>query len=131
MIRLSTRPGVVRELPRGLEARRTAHPPPRFTRTAVSLSSSRSRRPVQGAFGIARIVNTSFRRPASTSAETPKASSRLVDFLVGATLVFGAGAIYFYITDTRASAHRYIVIPTLRLFYPDPEDAHHAGNHIL
>ena len=131
MIRLSTRPGVVRELPRGLEARRTAHPPPRFTRTAVSLSSSRSRRPVQGAFGIARIVNTSFRRPASTSAETPTASSRLVDFLVGATLVFGAGAIYFYITDTRASAHRYIVIPTLRLFYPDPEDAHHAGNHIL
>ena len=36
-----------------------------------------------------------------------------------------------YITDTRASAHRWVVIPALRLIYRDPEDAHHAGNRAL
>lgn len=79
----------------------------------------------------AQVIHTTFRRNASTSGEPSRSPSRLVDFLYGATLAFGVGTAYFYITDTRASAHRYIVIPTLRFFYPDPEDAHHAGNHIL
>jgi dihydroorotate dehydrogenase len=68
------------------------------------------------------------RRYASTDA---RSSSRLVDFLYVTTTAFGLGILYLYITDTRASAHRYIVIPALRLVYDDPEDAHHAGNHIL
>ena len=49
----------------------------------------------------------------------------------GTSLVLGFGFIYFYITDTRASTHRWLVVPALRLFYPDPEDAHHAGNSAL
>jgi dihydroorotate dehydrogenase len=48
--------------------------------------------------------------------------------LYGTSLLLGFGLIYFYITDTRASAHRWLVVPALRLLYPDPEDAHHAGN---
>jgi dihydroorotate dehydrogenase len=68
------------------------------------------------------------RRYASTSTRSP---SRLVDFVYLTTTAFGLGILYFYITDTRASAHRYIVIPALRMVYDDPEDAHHTGNHIL
>lgn len=34
---------------------------------------------------------------------------------------------YIYGTDTRASIHRYGVVPFLRVLYPDAEDAHHAG----
>lgn len=34
---------------------------------------------------------------------------------------------YFYLTDTRASVHRYVVVPLIRWLYPDAEDAHHAG----
>jgi dihydroorotate dehydrogenase len=57
--------------------------------------------------------------------------TRLKIALFGTSLVLGAGLIYFYITDTRASAHRWLVVPALRLVYPDPEDAHHAGNSAL
>ncbi|KAI1958820.1 Dihydroorotate dehydrogenase (quinone), mitochondrial [Ophidiomyces ophidiicola] len=34
-------------------------------------------------------------------------------------------------TDTRASAHRYVVPPLVRWMYPDAEDAHHAGVRLL
>lgn len=34
---------------------------------------------------------------------------------------------YVYGLDTRASIHRYAVVPLIRLFYPDAEDAHHFG----
>lgn len=34
---------------------------------------------------------------------------------------------YFYTTDTRASIHKYVVVPLVRWLYPDAEDAHHAG----
>lgn len=43
--------------------------------------------------------------------------------LLGAGLVGG----YLYVTDTRASAHRYVVVPLLRWLYPDAEEAHHVG----
>lgn len=38
---------------------------------------------------------------------------------------------YFYITDTRSSFHRWLVVPALRRIYPDAEDAHHAGTSFL
>jgi dihydroorotate dehydrogenase len=34
---------------------------------------------------------------------------------------------YVYGTDTRASVHRYGVVPLIRALYPDAEDAHHVG----
>ena len=66
-------------------------------------------------------------RHASASAETSP-TSRLINFFYGASLVLGLGIVYLYITDTRASVHRWIVIPALRLVFRDPEDAHSAGN---
>lgn len=34
---------------------------------------------------------------------------------------------YIYGTDTRASIHRYGLVPLIRMLYPDAEDAHHSG----
>ncbi|KAH7323537.1 hypothetical protein BKA65DRAFT_360579, partial [Rhexocercosporidium sp. MPI-PUGE-AT-0058] len=36
-----------------------------------------------------------------------------------------------YVTDTRASAHQWLVVPALRWIYPDAEDAHHHGTQTL
>jgi dihydroorotate dehydrogenase len=38
---------------------------------------------------------------------------------------------YLYFTDTRASVHRYAVVPLIRWLYPDAEDAHHSGVVVL
>jgi dihydroorotate dehydrogenase len=69
-------------------------------------------------------------RSASTAAEATT-TSRLVNFFYGTGLFLGLGVLYVYITDTRASAHRWIVIPAFRLLYRDPEEAHRVGNQAL
>ncbi|RMZ86124.1 hypothetical protein DV737_g11, partial [Chaetothyriales sp. CBS 132003] len=77
---------------------------------------------------LGRPVQSSQFRWAST--ETTRASG-LINFLYGTSLILGLGIVYLYITDTRASVHRWVVVPTLRLLYEDAEDAHHAGNEAL
>ena len=59
------------------------------------------------------------------------AGSRLINFFYGSTLLLGVGIIFVYVTDTRASVHRWVVIPALRTIYKDPEEAHEAGNRSL
>ncbi|KAL8872319.1 MAG: hypothetical protein Q9174_002034, partial [Haloplaca sp. 1 TL-2023] len=51
----------------------------------------------------------------------------LLGTTIGLTLVLG----YYYTTDTRASIHEWLVIPCLRYFYADAEDAHEFGNRAL
>jgi dihydroorotate dehydrogenase len=34
---------------------------------------------------------------------------------------------FVYSSDTRASVHRYAVVPLIRKLYPDAEEAHHLG----
>ncbi|OAP60431.1 dihydroorotate dehydrogenase (fumarate) [Fonsecaea erecta] len=103
----------------------------RHSTTKLLLGASRPRLPAHPSLIRPRISNLPLRRHVSTSEGRPTFSSRLVDVLYGATLVFGLGIIYIYVTDTRASIHRYVVIPALRLVYRDPEEAHHASNGIL
>ncbi|KAL9113009.1 MAG: hypothetical protein Q9227_002874 [Pyrenula ochraceoflavens] len=68
----------------------------------------------------------------TTSAETPSSLvSRMKTLFYSTSFVLALGIGYFYITDTRASAHRWVVVPALRLIYSDAEDAHHAGNRAL
>lgn len=43
------------------------------------------------------------------------------------SLAVGALVGYVYATDTRASIHRYGMVPLIRWIYPDAEDAHHSG----
>ncbi|KAJ6169196.1 hypothetical protein N7497_002039 [Penicillium chrysogenum] len=47
--------------------------------------------------------------------------------LYGASLALTLLVGYIYGTDTRASIHRYGVVPLIRLLWPDAEDAHHIG----
>ncbi|KAJ5571144.1 hypothetical protein N7535_004804 [Penicillium sp. DV-2018c] len=47
--------------------------------------------------------------------------------LYGTSLALTLLVGYIYGTDTRASIHRYGVVPLIRLLYPDAEDAHHVG----
>lgn len=66
------------------------------------------------------------RRHAS-SAALAAPSTRLRNLLYGSGLVLFLAFGYLYITDTRASIHRWLVVPALRLLHTDPEEAHHAG----
>ncbi|KAH8691314.1 putative dihydroorotate reductase pyre [Talaromyces proteolyticus] len=62
--------------------------------------------------------------PAATAKRTKNAFGKYV-FRASLVLVLLGG--YFYVTDTRASVHRYVIVPLVRWVYPDAEDAHHAG----
>jgi dihydroorotate dehydrogenase len=47
--------------------------------------------------------------------------------VIGTSLALTLLVGYVYCTDTRASIHRYGVVPLIRAVYPDAEDAHHSG----
>ncbi|KAJ5320041.1 hypothetical protein PENANT_c025G01876 [Penicillium antarcticum] len=51
--------------------------------------------------------------------------------LYGTSLALTLLVGYIYGTDTRASIHRYGIVPLIRQFYPDAEDAHHMGVDML
>ncbi|EAW13967.1 dihydroorotate dehydrogenase 2 [Aspergillus clavatus NRRL 1] len=60
--------------------------------------------------------------------EVPKKAGRSIKRTVLGTSLILAGLVgYVYVTDTRASIHRYVVVPLVRWLYPDAEDAHHIG----
>ena len=70
----------------------------------------------------------------STAAPTvPVQSLRslLKGFLCGTSLVLFLGLGWYYVTDTRASIHRWLVVPALRWWYRDAEEAHEAGTRAL
>ncbi|KAL3474910.1 hypothetical protein BJX99DRAFT_230945 [Aspergillus californicus] len=63
-----------------------------------------------------------------TAKEAPKKAGRgLRRTVISTSLAFTVLVGYIYGTDTRASFHRYGVVPLIRAFYPDAEDAHHLG----
>ena len=68
-------------------------------------------------------------RQASSAAAAPSNKARNFIYGTGALLAVTAG--YFYITDTRASVHKYVVPRLIRVIFPDAEDAHHFGTAAL
>lgn len=78
-------------------------------------------------------VSASQATPASQSAVTT--AGRLVRRVKNIFLGIGIGILlffgYYYITDTRATAHQWLVPPALRWIYKDAEEAHHAGTNLL
>lgn len=72
---------------------------------------------------------------ASTSQKVVKTAGRLVRRVKNIFLGTGLGILlffgYYYVTDTRATAHRWLVPPALRWIYKDAEEAHHAGTNLL
>ena len=59
--------------------------------------------------------------------EAPKKGGRKSRKLLGTSLALALVVGYVYGTDTRASIHRYGLVPLIRWIYPDAEDAHHSG----
>jgi len=77
-------------------------------------------------------IATQPRRFVSTSStEANSLVSRLKNLLCGTSLVLFLGFTYLYATDTRAGVHKWLIVPSLRLLYPDAEEAHEAGTKIL
>ncbi|KAL8661422.1 MAG: hypothetical protein Q9202_005604 [Teloschistes flavicans] len=66
-----------------------------------------------------------------TSQNTSSLFTRIKNIFLGTTIGFSLILGYYYVTDTRASIHEWLVIPCLRYFYPDAEDAHDFGNRAL
>ncbi|CAD6503514.1 BgTH12-03176 [Blumeria graminis f. sp. triticale] len=65
----------------------------------------------------------------STTSQPKSQAPKLIWYTSITLLSMTAGALY--ITDTRASIHRWLAVPMLNLIYPDVEDAHCYGNIIL
>ncbi|KAL4964153.1 dihydroorotate dehydrogenase 2 [Aspergillus stella-maris] len=65
---------------------------------------------------------------AKATKETPKKAKRgLRRGVWGTGLALTLLVGYLYGTDTRASVHRYGVVPLIRQVFPDAEEAHHVG----
>jgi dihydroorotate dehydrogenase len=93
----------------------------------LSIRSARTARPTWDKS--AHTLKQNVRHASTSSGST--VGSKIVNFFYGTTLVLGLGIIYVYVTDTRSSVHKWVVIPILRQAYPDPEDAHYVGNKAL
>ena len=65
------------------------------------------------------------------TAASSKSPSSVKRFFYGIAILAGSGLLYFYVTDTRASIHRWLVVPVLRSLCRDAEDAHRVGNTAL
>ncbi|KAH6855963.1 hypothetical protein B0I37DRAFT_389369 [Chaetomium sp. MPI-CAGE-AT-0009] len=72
------------------------------------------------------------RRLASTTSSSTKRTPSTARNVFITTVLATMGTItYYYATDTRASVHQWLVPRLLRVFFPDAEDAHHAGTAAL
>lgn len=84
----------------------------------------------------AKVASDNAAKAASETANEAKqgarsAGNRLRNIFYGTTFALVAGVGYLYFTDTRASAHKYIVPRIIRTLWPDAEDAHHIGTKAL
>ncbi len=74
-------------------------------------------------------------RSASTSSvvgsDSRSVATRLKNFVLGTSIALILTFGYYYVTDTRAGVHQWIVVPSLRWFYDEAEDAHEAGTRAL
>lgn len=83
---------------------------------------------------LVNVQRCSVRRSSSTQTLAIDGRSlitRLKNLFLGTSIALGLTFSYLYITDTRSGVHRWVSVPVIRFLYPDAEDAHHAGTHIL
>ncbi|KAK3294202.1 uncharacterized protein B0H64DRAFT_400115 [Chaetomium fimeti] len=78
-----------------------------------------------------RLNNHVPRRLASTTSSTKRTPSTARNVFVTTVLATLGTITYYYATDTRASLHQWLVPRLIRVFFPDAEDAHHAGTAAL
>ncbi|GAO19948.1 uncharacterized protein UV8b_02118 [Ustilaginoidea virens] len=77
------------------------------------------------------IISPGAKRQASTSSNASVYGGRAKAVLFGGALAAATCVAYLYVTDTRASFHRYVVPRLMRVLFPDAEDAHHSGTRAL
>ncbi|KAL4931314.1 dihydroorotate dehydrogenase 2 [Aspergillus undulatus] len=97
--------------------------------TTTSTTASEARASSPGATATATVATAAAEETAKeTAKEAPKKAGRgLRRTVLGTSLALTLLVGYLYGTDTRASVHRYGVVPLIRQLYSDAEDAHHVG----
>lgn len=68
-----------------------------------------------------------FNLRAYTTAKSIQRPFQFKTLFIASAICVGAGLGYLYITDTRASVHRWLGPPLIRVLWPDAEDAHKGG----
>ncbi|KAA6414421.1 MAG: FMN-linked oxidoreductase [Lasallia pustulata] len=74
-----------------------------------------------------RFASTSQRVATDAKSLGTRLKNLFLGSALGLFLVFG----YYYVTDTRAGIHQWVVVPSLRWIYDDAEEAHEAGTKAL
>ena len=64
---------------------------------------------------------------AFTTAKSIQRPSQVKTLFIASAICVGAGGGYLYVTDTRASVHRWLRPPLFRVLWPNAEDAHKGG----
>ncbi|KAK2794107.1 Dihydroorotate dehydrogenase (quinone), mitochondrial [Onygenales sp. PD_12] len=75
--------------------------------------------------------NASSTTEAAALAPKRAPGKKLKRFVLGTSVALVLWGGYLYATDTRASAHQWLVPRLIRWYYPDAEEAHHAGVDML
>ncbi|KAF3394190.1 Dihydroorotate dehydrogenase [Penicillium rolfsii] len=108
--------------------RARATPASRLSQRPLPLLSKRSPGTVRFASDSAPVQQAAAETVKEASKEIPKKAGRgFRKALYGTSLAVVLFVGYIYGTDTRASIHRYVVVPLIRQVFPDAEDAHHVG----
>ncbi|OOQ85942.1 putative dihydroorotate reductase PyrE [Penicillium brasilianum] len=103
-------------------------PASRWSQRPSALLSKRYPGAVRYASGSAPVQTAAAETVKEASKEIPKKAGRgSRKVLYGTSLAVVLLVGYIYGTDTRASIHRYAVVPLIRQLLPDAEDAHHIG----
>ena len=92
---------------------------------------SRYHAPRRSASTASTTSTTSSTSPTPFPLTPPSSSSTARNILITSALAAAVGLTCYYVTDTRASLHQWLVPRLLRLLLPDAEDAHHFGTAAL
>ena len=75
-------------------------------------------------------ISTISRSPQTATHHSSLLSSSR-NFLLGTSILLSLSFGYLYFTDVRAGVHQWAVVPGLRWWYDDAEEAHERGTEIL
>lgn len=70
-------------------------------------------------------------RPPQTTTHHSTLISTSRNFLLGTSILLSLSFGYLYFTDVRAGVHQWAIVPGLRWWYDDAEEAHERGTEIL
>jgi dihydroorotate dehydrogenase len=99
----------------------------RQTQQQMQRHFSLQSRPIHRGTSLKDASKSQARHASTATKDVKSAGTRTKNFVYGTGLLVILSFGYLYITDTRASIHQWLVVPTMRSIHWDAEDAHHAG----